>query len=163
MAGLIAKRATVEDVARALGLQGAKRLALRLKREVPAQLKVIQQRLVAIRQDALPAGLLGKACQYALNQWESLALYATDGTIEIDNNWCENAMRPIALGRKNWLHLGSQESGPVVAAILSVIASAERAELNVRVYLADVLGRLANPEFRITQINELLPQNWRPA
>jgi hypothetical protein len=78
-------------------------------------------------------------------------------------NWCENAMRPLALGRKNWMHLGSEESGPVVAAILSVIASAERAGLNVRVYLGDVLRRLANPEFKITQINELLPQNWRLA
>jgi hypothetical protein len=163
MAGLIAKLYDVEKEARALSLQGSERLALRVKCEVPEQLKVIQKRLVAIRQDALPQSLLGKACQYALNQWESLILYATDGTIEIDNNWCENAMRPVALGRKNWLHLGSQESGPVVAAILSVIASAERARLNVRVYLADVLGRLANPDFKITQINDLLPQNWRPA
>jgi hypothetical protein len=69
----------------------------------------------------------------------------------------------VALGRKNWLHLGSHESGPVVVAIMSVITSAERAGLNARAYLGDVLTRLANPEFKITQINELLPQNWRQA
>jgi hypothetical protein len=72
-------------------------------------------------------------------------------------------MHPVALGRKNWLHLGSQESGPVVAVILSVIASAQRAGLNEREYLGDALGRLADAEFRITRINDLLPQNWRAA
>jgi len=96
-----------------------------------------------------------------LNQSEKLVVYAQDGQIEIDNNWCENAMRDIALGRKNWMHLGSQESGPKVAAIMSVIASAQRAGHDVRRYLTAVLEKLADPEFKITQIETLLPSNWK--
>jgi hypothetical protein len=162
MLGIIAKLYEVEKQARELDLQDTERLALRLKREVPSHLETIKKHLMSIRLRVLPQSLLAKACDDALNQWEHLVLYATDGTIEIDNNWRENAMRPVALGRKNWLHFGSQESGPVVAAILSLIASAQRAGLNVRVYLADVLRRMADPDFKSTQINELLPKKLAP-
>ena len=111
----------------------------------------------------LPQSLLAKACDYALNQWEKLEVYASHGEVEIDNNWCENAMRPVALGRKNWLHLGSHESGPKVAAILTVLASAQRLRHNVRDYLGQVLEKLCDPvEFNITRIGELLPTRWKP-
>ena len=65
--------------------------------------------------EALPRGLLGRACQYALKLWKQLELIMSDGRIEVDNNWVENGMRPIALGRKNWLHIGSEEAGTHVA------------------------------------------------
>lgn len=104
--------------------------------------------------------------------------------IEIDNNWCENAMRDIAIGRKNypslrsgsaerlsmgdaaiaaeqWMHLGSQECGPKVAAIMTVITIAQRADHNVRRYLTAVLEKLADPAFKITQIQTRLPGNWK--
>ena len=157
---LIAKLYLVEKEARDQGLGSAERHALREDRKVSEQLQTIKERVVEIRQKALPASLLSKACDYTLNQWEKLAVYAQDGEIEIDNNWCENAMRDIAGGRKNWMHLGSQESGPKVAAIMTVIASAQRAGHNVRRYLTAVLEKLSNPEFKITQIATLLPGNW---
>jgi transposase len=160
---LIGKLYLVEKEAREQGLDAAGRLALRQQRKVSEQLKGIKQRVMEIRQRVLPASLLSKACDYMLNQWEKLVVYAQDGQIEIDNNWCENAMRDIALGRKNWMHLGSQESGPKVAAIMSVIASAQRAGHNVRRYLTAVLEKLADPEFKITQIETLLPGNWKEA
>ena len=68
--------------------------------------------------------------------------------------------RDIAVGRKNWMHLGTQESGEKVAAIMTVIASAQRAGHNVRRYLSAVLEKLCNPGFKITEIQSLLPGNW---
>jgi len=152
----------VEAEARDSGLKGEARLRLRQQRGVPAKLEAIKKAVVQFRQEVMPASQLGKACDYVLNQWEKLCVYGGDGEVEIDNNWCENAMRPVALGRKNWMHLGCQESGPVVAAIMSVIASAQRAGLNVRHYLHDVLQRLASRDFKVTQLDELLPENWKP-
>ena len=72
-------------------------------------------------------------------------------------------MRPIALGRKNWMHLGSQESGPKVAAIMTVIASAQQCGHNVRDYLADVLPRLATLKLTTQSLTPLLPNHWQPA
>lgn len=158
---LVAGLYAVEKQAREAGADAAARLALRQARGVPAQLAAILAKVTEVRRRVLPASLLGKACDYTLGQWPKLLVYAGNGEIEIDNNWCENGMRPIAVGRKNWLHLGSQESGPKVAAIMTVIASAQRAGHNVRCYLAAVLERLADPQFKITRINELLPKNWR--
>ncbi len=97
-------------------------------------------------------------CRYALGQWERLNVYATHGEVEIDNNWCENAMRPIALGRKNWLHLGSEQAGQRVAAIISVIETCRRLDINVPEYLMDVLPRI--PNWSAKQIAELTPMAW---
>jgi transposase len=166
MLASIAQLYAVEAQAREQKLAGAERLHLRQQRDVVGKLAAIKAMLIEIRQkpSVLPASQIGKACDYALSQWAKLEVYAADGEMEIDNNWCENAMRPIAIGRKNWLHLGSQSSGPVVAAIMSVIASAQRAGQNVRDYLTDVLDQLSGPSFTTAQLSELLPTNWkRPA
>ena len=152
----------VEKEARDLGLNADERLRHRMARGIPGKLEAIKAKILSIRSRVLPASQLGKACDYALGQWEKLLVYARDGKIEIDNNWCENAMRPIALGRKNWMHLGSQESGPKVAAIMTVIASAQRLGHNVRDYLSYVLPRLADPAFKTSSLPELLPTRWRP-
>jgi transposase len=163
MLGSIAALYAVEAEAREQGLQGQARLALRQQRAVEAQLSAIKERLLEIRQkpSVLPASQLGKACDYALGEWEKLTVYAKDGEMEIDNNWCENEMRPIALGRKNWMHLGCQESGPVVAAIMSVMASAQRAGHNLRDYLSDVLGQLCERTFTTSSLPGLLPDRWK--
>jgi transposase len=158
---LIGKLYLAEKEAREQGLDAAGRLAWRQQRKVSEHLQNIKERVIEIRQKVLPASMLGKACDYTLNQWEKLVVYAQDGQIEIDNNWCENAMRDIAIGRKNWMHLGSQESGPKVAAIMTVFASAQRAGHNIRRYLTSVLEKLADPAFKITQIQTLLPGNWK--
>jgi transposase len=159
---LIAKLYAVESEARDAQLAPQARLQLRQERGVPAQLDALAKRVIQIRQQALPACLLAKACDYLLTQWKRFCVFAADGVIEIDNNWCENGMRPIALGRKNWMHLGTQHSGPPVAAIMTVLASAQRAGVNIRLYLAHCLEKLADRSFTTDQIHTLLPENWNP-
>lgn len=159
---LIATLYAVEKEAREAQLDARARLQLRQERGVPAQLDALARRIVQIRQQALPASLLAKACDYLLTQWKRFCVFAADGLVEIDNNWCENAMRPVALGRKNWMHLGSQDSGPPVAAIMTVLASAQRAGLNIRLYLTHCLEKLSDRSFTTDQIHTLLPENCNP-
>ena len=109
----------------------------------------------------MPQSALGKACAYALGQWSRLILYTSHGEVEIDNNWCENAMRPVALGRKNWLHIGSEGAGPRIAAIMSVIETCRRMDINVRDYLTDVLPKI--PDWPAKKIAELTPMAWKKA
>ena len=157
MLGLIARLYAVESRARAQGASAEERLAMRQAHSVPL-LAVIKDRLVALRQAALPAGGVGKACDYALGQWERLTVYAGNGEVEIDNNWCENAIRPLALGRRNWLSIGSEEAGPRVAAIASVFETCRRLGINVREYLLSVLPRL--PTWPAARVGELTPAAW---
>ena len=82
-----------------------------------------------------------------------------DARIKIAQNLCENAMRPPALGRRNWLHIGSQEAGPKIAALLSVIETSKRLQMNVRKYLNDVLLKL--PSWSINNVAALSPLNWK--
>jgi transposase len=155
----------IEAKARESKVSAEARLRFRIACGLAEKLAAIKTEVIRIRQSAqvLPASQLGKACDYVMGQWSKLEVYGSDGDIEIDNNWCENAMRPIALGRKNWMHLGSQESGPVVAAIMSVIASGQRAGHNLRDYLAGVFEHLCDPSFNVKRLSELLPGNWKPA
>ena len=106
----------------------------------------------------LPASALGKAVRYTLNQWEKLKRCVAHPEAELSNNLAENSMRPVVLGRKNWLHVGSVDAGPKVAAILSVIESCRRMKLPVRDYLAAVLPGLENRTLR--QVKELTPVRW---
>ena len=121
----------------------------------------LKTRLVEIRQQIPPGGKLAQACDYALGQWSRLEEYLADGALEIDNNWCEGAMRPLALGRKNWLHIGSPEAGPKVAAIASIVETCRRLDINLRAYLTDVLPKLGDwPSHRVA---ELTPTAWKAA
>jgi len=150
----------VERDARARKLTSAARLELRQSTSQPvvAALKV---RLVQIRQQVTPASALAKACDYALGQWTRLEVYLTDGEVEIDNNWCEGAMRPVALGRRNWLHLGDQSAGPKLAAIISLVETCRRLDLPLREYLSDILPRLGS--WPITRVAQLTPTAWKAA
>lgn len=150
----------VEKDARTTALDADGRLALRQTRGVVTRLEALREKIVSTRSRVLPASQLGKACDYTLGQWDKLMVYTRDGRVEIDNNWCENDMRPIALGRKNWMHLGSEESGPKVAAIMTVIASARRAGANVREYLSWVLPKLNDPATTEADLVEMLPARW---
>ena len=100
-----------------------------------------------------------KAIDYCLKRWAALTRYLSDGQIPIDNNWIENQIRPIALGRKNWLFAGSQRAGKRAAAIMSLIQSAKLNGHDPHAYLKDVLTRL--PTQRASRIGELLPHRWR--
>lgn len=150
----------VEEKARQAGLAPAARQALRQEQSAPV-MAALKLRLVEIRQQIAPGGKLAQACDYALGQWSRLEVYLKDGVLEIDNNWCEGAMRPLALGRKNWLHLGSEQAGPKVAAIASVVETCRRLDINLRAYLTDLLPKLG--DWPINRIAELTPTAWKAA
>jgi transposase len=150
----------VENQARQAALGPEDRRELRQTQSAPV-MTLLKERLVAIRQQIAPGGALAKACDYTLGQWSRLEEYLRDGRIEIDNNWCEGAIRPLALGRKNWLHIGSEQAGPKVAAIASIVETCRRLDINLRQYLKDVLPRLG--QWPINRVAELTPTAWKAA
>jgi len=104
---------------------------------------------------------LAKAFRYALNRWPSFTLFLEDGRIAIDNNVAERAMRPIGVGRKNWLFAGSDTGGETLARAMTLIESAKMSGLDPQAYLADVLDRIH--DHMSNRLDELLPWNWAPA
>ncbi|MDP6554526.1 MAG: IS66 family transposase [Pirellulaceae bacterium] len=106
----------------------------------------------------LPKSKLGQAIGYLRNNWDALKRFLSDAYLPIDNNQAEHALRRIAVGRKNWLFVGSENGGERAAVILTVIASAHRHDLDVWAYLRDVLERLAKGE---QNLEELLPDVWK--
>lgn len=106
---------------------------------------------------ALPKSPFGKAVTYALNNWAALARYASDGRLSIDNNKSERALRSMAVGRKNWLFMGSAAGGKTAAIIASFIATCKAHDIHPRNYFADVLTRIAAGE---TDFESLLPGSW---
>lgn len=109
----------------------------------------------------LPQSQLGVALDYALGQWRPLTVFLNDGRIEIDNNLVENAIRPTAVGKKNWLFVGDADAGERGAILYTVIESCRRRGLDPYAYLRDVLTRLPNMTNR--QIPEVAPQAWAKA
>jgi transposase len=121
-------------------------------------LEQIKASIETARIDALPKSALAKACNYSLTFWQRLNRFLDHPVLELSNNLAENAIRPVALGRKNWIHLGSQEAGPRIAAIISVAQSCRRLKIPVRDYLGSVLPGLG--DFPISRIAELTPAAW---
>jgi transposase len=121
-------------------------------------LEQIKASIETARIDALPKSALAKACIYSLTFWQRLNRFLDHPVLEFSNNLAENAIRPVALGRKNWIHLGSQEAGPRIAAIISVVQSCRRLKIPVRDYLGSVLPGLG--DFPISRIAELTPAAW---
>jgi transposase len=150
----------VEKEARQAGLGPTERQALRQRQSAPV-MAALKLRLVEIRRQIPPGGKLAQACDYTLGQWTRLEVYLANGLVEIDNNWCEGAMRPLALGRKNWLHLGSVEAGPKVAAIASIVETCRRLDIKLRAYLKDVLPKLG--AWPANHVAELTPTAWKAA
>ncbi len=103
---------------------------------------------------------IARALDYSLKRWVALTRYLDDGRLPIDNNWIENRIRPIALGRKNWLFAGSQRAGRRAAAVMSLIQSAKMNGHDPYAYLKDVLTRL--PTHPNSRIEDLLPHRWQP-
>lgn len=124
-----------------------------------AILKKIDAWLRARAADTLPKSPLGLAVGYARNQWRALNRFIEDGELEPDNNVGENALRPIALGRKNYLFVGSENGGHSAAVLYSLIRSCERHGVNAWEYLRDVLMRISTHP--ASQIDALLPHRWK--
>ncbi|MCP1679014.1 IS66 family transposase, partial [Kerstersia gyiorum] len=103
---------------------------------------------------------ISRALDYSLKRWVALTRYLEDGRLPIDNNWIENQIRPVALGRKNWLFAGSLRAGRRSAAVMSLIQSAKLNGHDPYAYLKDVLTRL--PTLPNSRIEELLPHHWVP-
>ena len=107
---------------------------------------------------ALPKSALGQAVTYTLNMWPKLRRCFDYAEVELSNNLAENSMRPVALGRKNWLHVGSAQSGPKVAAILSVVESCRRLGIPAKEYLLAVLPGMARRN--LSELATLTPARW---
>lgn len=150
----------VEREARKQKLSAADRQELRQEQSLPL-MAPLKEAILEAQQLVTPASALGKACRYALNQWERLQVYLEHGIVEIDQNLCENAIRPIALGRKNWLHIGSEQAGPRVAAIISIVETCRRLKIDLREYLLDVLPGLSERPAR--ELSQLTPLAWKAA
>lgn len=108
----------------------------------------------------LPRSPMGQAIAYTFNQWDALNVYTTDGDLSIDNNAAENALRRVAIGRKNWLFCGSDNGGHTGAVLFSLIATCQRHKVNPLDYLRDVLTRIAATP--LSQVPQLLPHAWQP-
>ena len=113
------------------------------------------------RQKIIDGSATAKALDYSLRRWGALMRFLDDGQLPIDNNWAENQIRPIAIGRKNWLFAGSLRAGQRAAAVMSLIQSARLNGHDPYAYLKDVLTRL--PTHKNSQIADLLPHRWQPA
>jgi transposase len=149
----------VED--RARPLDDDARLALRQTESVLI-LERIRVELDRLSLKLLPKSSLAQAMTYALNQWQALCRYTEDGRLTIDNNVSERRLRDQAIGRKNWMFLGSVEAGPRAAVLCTIIAGAKRHRLEPWAYLHDVILQLsvdASPEF----LAGLLPDRWAVA
>ena len=123
----------------------------------------LQRALVRLKASGryLPQSLLGQAIDYALGQWTTLLVYLEDGRIEIDNNLVENAIRPTAVGKKNWLFIGEAEAGERSAIVYTLVECCRRRGLDPYAYLRNVLTRL--PNMTNWQVHEVTPEAWAKA
>ena len=118
----------------------------------------LREWLLLQRLKATDGTAIAKAIDYSLGRWTALTRFLGDGALPIDNNWVENRIRPIALGRSNWLFAGSLRAGKRAAAVMSLIQSARLNGHDPYRYLKDVLERL--PTQPASRIGELLPHRW---
>jgi transposase len=117
--------------------------------------------LQAQRQRVPDGSATAKAINYSLGRWGALTRYLDDGAVPIDNNWVENQIRPIALGKKNWLFAGSLRAGQRAAAVMTLLHSARLNGHDVHAYMKDILERL--PTLQASRVTELPPHRWMPA
>ena len=155
---LFGKLYEVEREARELSSEQRQRMRQLQSRPIVDKL---HEWLVLHRQRATDGTAIAKAIDYSLGRWPALIRFLDDGALPIDNNWVENRIRPIALGRANWLFAGSLRAGKRAAAVMSLIQSAKLNDHDPYRYLKDVLERL--PTQPASRIGELLPHSWTPA
>ena len=150
----------VDRHARSEQSSAEQRLALR-REHAESWAAEIHDECQSLRKAVLPKSTLGQAVAYTLNMWPKLRRCFDYAEVELSNNVAENSMRPVALGRKNWLHVGSSQSGPKVAAILSVVESCRRLNVPVKEYLLAVLPGMARR--KLSEVVPLTPARWSAA
>lgn len=158
--GFIRELYKIERQAKDEAMTAAQRKELRLEKSLPV-LNAFGKWLTGeyIGGEMLPQSTIGKAFAYTLKRWDKLMVYLQDGSLEIDNNLIENAIRPVAIGRKNYLFAGSHEGAARAAAFYSFFAMCKIAEVNPREWLQYVLDNLQDAS--IQNLDHLLPQNFK--
>ncbi len=139
-------------------LEPHERKTIRTQKAKPI-LDALHQWLMQQRQKVPDGSATARAIDYTLKRWVALIRYAGDGELPIDNNWVENQIRPIAIGRNNWLFAGSLRAGKRAAAVMSLVHSARINGHDPYAYLRDVLDRL--PTQPASRVQELLPHRWQ--
>jgi hypothetical protein len=157
---LIGRLYRIEHLADARELTPERRAELRLERSQPV-LEKLKRWYLATGKSEPPSSELAKAAGYALNHWEALVRFVKDGRVSPDNNLCEQQLRDIALGRKNYLFAGSHDAARRAANLYSLMRTCAQYRLPPLPYLTDILGKLANG-WLASKLDDLLPHTWRP-
>ena len=147
---------SVEQKARDQGLSPQQRHTLRLDEALPV-INELGKWIVETYKTSEPKSPLGKATAYCIPRWDNLLAYLEDGNLEIDNNLAENAIRPIALGRKNYLFAGSNRGAERAAMVYSFFATCRKNDVNPLEWLKKVLEII--PTYKVNKLTDLLPQN----
>lgn len=154
---LIQELYAIEKYARVKNLSHDDRYRLREKSSKPV-MEIIKKWLNTEYEKVLPRSGIGGAIGYMLRHWSLLETYLTDGKLEIDNNLVENAIRPVALGRKNYLFAGSHKGAKRAAVIYTLVSNAKIQGKEPFSYLRDILSRIADHPYK--NLHQLLPENW---
>jgi transposase len=158
--GLFGQLYAIEQTIKEQALTGDGVLLLRKQQAVPI-LKQLKEWMTEEYPKVLPRSPIGAAIAYCLPRWEKLSIYTTDAVLNIDNNPVENAIRPVAIGRKNYLFAGSHEAAQRAAMVYSLFATCRLHNINPYDWLKDVLQRMHL--YTTNNIANLLPQNWKKA
>jgi hypothetical protein len=149
---------SIERTADEDGIRGEALLVLRAEKAQPV-FERLGGKIKELAPRTTPQSQLGRAVSYALGQWEAVGRYLEVAEARIDNNWCENSMRPIVMNRKNSLFLGSQEGGAKRAEVFFSLVQSRQLRIDPFAYLADVIERIStHPHARI---RELTPRGWK--
>jgi transposase len=155
----IGKLYAIERKAAEQSLDETERLKLRQEEALPI-LQSLSNWMKEQYQKARPKSPMGKALGYCIERWHELMIYASDGKLNIDNNPVENSIRPVAIGRKNYLFAGSHEAAQRSAMLYSLVGTCKLHGINPFIWLRNVMQRIHN--YPINKIEDLLPQNWNP-
>ena len=156
---LIGRLYRIEHLADARRLTPESRAELRKERSTPV-LEKLKRWFAATRASEPPSTDLAKAAGYVVNHWNALTRFVEDGRVSLDNNLCEQQLRDIALGRKNYLFAGSHDAARRAAALYSLTRTCAQYGVPPLPYFTDVLGKLANG-WPVNRLDELLPHRWR--
>ncbi len=146
----------VEREAKEAGLEGEARAAYRREHARPV-LEELHPWLALVQTQVLEKSPMAQAIRYTLSNWEALGRYVEDGRLSIDNNAAERALRPLAVGRKNWLFFGNDHGGRTAAILMSLLMTAKAAGLEPREYFRDVLIRIGKG----AEVGDLTPHGWK--